>query len=239
MGSDGDHDDLSQCSFLQSHGRPSYNINNKIMLTAIISLSVVVVVVTILHLYARCVLRRQARRRAAIRWQLGITGSARVHSGEPPKTGLDPIVIDSLPIFAFNQTNGEDEVEAIECSVCLSMLEDGEMARPLPNCNHTFHAECINKWLSSHSTCPVCRTEAQPRLSPEPREPAAGIPPPTAPPLDRVNSAMEGTSEGAAQSLAKVSGSNSRLSSFRRILSRERSSRQIQSCEDIEDLERQ
>lgn len=176
-----------------------------------------------------------------------------VHSSEPPKTGLDPTVIESLPKFAFKQMVGQDEDDdgdamEIECAVCLSMLENGEMARLLPNCKHTFHAECIDKWLNSQSTCPICRTEAEPRFQPEPREVPAG---PVAagggaPPFGRVNSSllcMEGTSsDGAAQSSSKASGSISRLSSFRKILTRERSSRRIQSCGDedgIEDLERQ
>ncbi|XP_059665079.1 E3 ubiquitin-protein ligase ATL41-like [Cornus florida] len=211
-------------------GERRYDLNSKIMLTAIISLSVVVLLVTILHIYARCVLRRQARRRAIIR-QFGV--ATQVHSTEPPKTGLDPSVIASLPVFVFRQVDmSQDEMGSTECAVCLSVLEDGEMARALPNCKHTFHAECIDKWLSSHPTCPICRTEAEPPLlQPEPREP------PTAPPLEHVNSSMEGTSDGgaAAQNSAKVGGSSSRLSSFRRMISRERSSRRIQSCGDDQD----
>ncbi|KAA8524280.1 hypothetical protein F0562_010703 [Nyssa sinensis] len=216
------------------HRGENYDFNNRIMLTAIISLSAVVVLVTVLHIYARCVLRRQARRRVIIR-QLGLAATAQVHSSEPPKTGLDPSVIASLPLFLFKQNGGEGAYTAgpTECAVCLSSLEDDEMARLLPNCKHTFHAECVDKWLSSHSTCPICRTEAEPRLVPEPREPPAAGVPPTAPPLEGVNSALtsvEGTSDGVVQSSAKVGSSSSRLSSFRRMLSRERSSRRTQSC---------
>ncbi|KAA8526315.1 hypothetical protein F0562_008482 [Nyssa sinensis] len=218
--------------------KTNYDLNSKIMLTAIISLSVVVVIVTILHIYVRCYLRRQARRRAIIR-QLGLT-TAQIHTGEPPNIGLDPWVIASLPVVTFKQINGHDDTSPTECAVCLSILEDGEMARLLPNCKHTFHVECIDKWLSAHSTCPICRTEAEPRLLPEPREP------PTAPPLDHVSSAltsMEGTSDGAVQSTVKFGGGSSlRMSSFRRMLSRGRSSPRIQSCgqeDGVEDLERQ
>ncbi|KAJ4729695.1 RING-H2 finger protein [Melia azedarach] len=226
-----------------------YDLNSKIMLTAIVSLSFVVILVITLHIYARCVLRRQARRRrAAIR---SFDLANHVQSTEPPKTGLDPIVIASLPIFVFKQRDGQDcddeeEVATIECAVCLSNLENEETARLLPNCKHTFHAECIDKWLGSHSTCPICRTEAEPRLQPEPREGPATVAP-TAPPLVRVNSTLvcaEGTSNcSGVESSAKVtSSSSSRLSSFRRILSRERSSRRLQSCgqeDEIVDLERQ
>ncbi|KAM0030708.1 putative chromatin regulator PHD family [Helianthus debilis subsp. tardiflorus] len=45
----------------------------------------------------------------------------------------------------------------IECSVCLSVFEDGEEVRKLPICNHSFHASCIDMWLNSHFDCPLCR----------------------------------------------------------------------------------
>ncbi|XP_021887185.1 E3 ubiquitin-protein ligase ATL41-like [Carica papaya] len=209
----------------------SYDLNSKIMLAAIISLSIVILLVLALHIYARWALRRQARRRAII-YRLALSPAPQVNSSEPPKTGLDQEIINSLPVIVFKKADGEDE-----CSVCLSELEDEEMARVLPNCNHSFHVDCIDKWLSSNSTCPICRTEAEPRLQPEPREgPVCGAP--SAPPLEQATSCMEGTSSGKM-----VSGSSSRLSSFRRILSRERSSsRRVQSCgeeDGMRDLERQ
>lgn len=219
------------------------------MLTAIISLSVVVVLVIALHIYARYVLRRQARRRAAIR-QLGLM----VSQVEPPKTGLDQAVIASLPIFIFKRMETGDEREGeAECAVCLSILEDDEMARLLPNCKHTFHAECIDKWLSSQSTCPICRTEAEPRVVLKLCQPPVGgraptIAPPIAPPLEDANSTstsecVEGSSsDGGIQPIQfspKVNGSSFRLSSFRRMLSRERLSPRTQSCGPEEDIERQ
>ncbi|KAF3965096.1 hypothetical protein ACB098_06G120500 [Castanea mollissima] len=245
---DDDHDNEMPPNF---HRNTESDLNSKIMLTAIVSLSVVIVLVLALHIYARCVLRRQARQRFALR-QLGLT-VAHVRSNEPPKTGLDPLVIQSLPIFVFKQRDAEDGAAStvIECAVCLSMLEKEEIARLLPNCKHIFHAECIDKWLSSHSTCPICRTEAEPRVLPEPREGPAGLAAaaaagaPNAPPMDRVNlglSCMEGTSYGVTNSSEKVSGSSSRLNSFKRMLSKEKSSTRIHSCgedDDTEDLERQ
>ncbi|KAK8942403.1 RING-H2 finger protein ATL1 [Platanthera zijinensis] len=52
-----------------------------------------------------------------------------------------------------------------ECSVCLMAFEDGEEVRQLPQCGHVFHVACIDMWLHSHSSCPVCRGSALPTPS--------------------------------------------------------------------------
>ena len=44
-----------------------------------------------------------------------------------------------------------------ECVICISEFTEGEKVRILPKCNHGFHVRCIDKWLSSHSSCPKCR----------------------------------------------------------------------------------
>ncbi|KAF8409003.1 hypothetical protein HHK36_005074 [Tetracentron sinense] len=196
-----------------------YNLNGKIMLTAIISLLLVVALVILLHIYARCILRRQARRRATIhRLSIGVA-MAQVQSREPPNTGLDPSIIASLPVFRYNKTGMIDE-----CAVCLSALEEEEMARLLPNCKHMFHVACIDKWLSSNSTCPICRTRAEPCSHPqaESGEPVAEVPT-SAPPLE--------------------SGNSTTTSSFRMVMiGRERPSKIIQPCgeeDGVGDVERQ
>ncbi|CAK7325668.1 unnamed protein product [Dovyalis caffra] len=49
--------------------------------------------------------------------------------------------------------------EDVTCAVCLSEFKDGEEVKVLPECLHTFHVSCIDMWLSSHSNCPICRTD--------------------------------------------------------------------------------
>ncbi|KAJ9557333.1 hypothetical protein OSB04_011947 [Centaurea solstitialis] len=44
-----------------------------------------------------------------------------------------------------------------ECVICLSEFVSEEVIKILPECNHGFHVRCIDKWLSSHSSCPTCR----------------------------------------------------------------------------------
>lgn len=72
--------------------------------------------------------------------------------------GLDQAVIDTFPTFAYSAVKGlKIGKGALECAVCLNEFEDDETLRLLPKCDHVFHPECIDAWLSSHTTCPVCR----------------------------------------------------------------------------------
>ncbi|MBA0562076.1 hypothetical protein Golob_007154, partial [Gossypium lobatum] len=52
---------------------------------------------------------------------------------------------------------GEGLVEGTDCAVCLTEFEEDETLRLLPKCNHAFHVPCIDTWLRSHTTCPMCR----------------------------------------------------------------------------------
>ncbi|WVZ19527.1 hypothetical protein V8G54_006849 [Vigna mungo] len=52
----------------------------------------------------------------------------------------------------------KEELEDFECPVCLSVYEEGEEVRKLPQCKHYFHVLCIDMWLYSHFDCPICRT---------------------------------------------------------------------------------
>ncbi|CAL0322582.1 unnamed protein product [Lupinus luteus] len=223
------------------NGKGHNDFNKKILLASVVFLSIVLVLVFALHLYARFVLRRQARRRAAIHHLTLTVAHANAQTNEPHNTGLDPLVIKALPMFIFKRKREDHDYD--ECAVCLSVLENEETVRLLPNCKHTFHIDCIDTWLASHSTCPICRTKAEPRLEPQPREGPNGSVLHGAPTAPFLVEPIEGTSDGITIcGSPKVSGSNSRFSSFRRILSRERSSRRIQPSGHDEighDLERQ
>jgi hypothetical protein len=42
------------------------------------------------------------------------------------------------------------------CAICKETLETSE-TRVLP-CNHSYHKECIDSWLTRVPSCPYCRT---------------------------------------------------------------------------------
>ncbi|XP_010068887.1 RING-H2 finger protein ATL52-like [Eucalyptus grandis] len=48
------------------------------------------------------------------------------------------------------------------CAICLSEYEEEEELRTLPECMHSFHVPCIDMWLYSHSSCPMCRSDTTP-----------------------------------------------------------------------------
>ncbi|KAJ6330161.1 hypothetical protein OIU76_008894 [Salix suchowensis] len=76
-------------------------------------------------------------------------------------SGIDEEVIKSLPFFRFSSLRGSKE--GLECAVCISKFEESEVLRLLPKCKHAFHDYCIDEWLKSHSSCPLCRYKLDPK----------------------------------------------------------------------------
>ncbi|XP_010500022.1 PREDICTED: RING-H2 finger protein ATL34-like [Camelina sativa] len=78
--------------------------------------------------------------------------------------GLEPDVIKSFPSFLYSQVKGlKIGKGGVECAICLNEFEDEETLRLMPPCSHAFHVVCIDVWLSSRSTCPVCRANLPPK----------------------------------------------------------------------------
>ncbi|KAI3720299.1 hypothetical protein L6452_21214 [Arctium lappa] len=70
-------------------------------------------------------------------------------------SGLDQAFIDALPVFSYKELMGLKE--PFDCAVCLCEFTNQDNLRLLPLCSHAFHMHCIDTWLLSNSTCPLCR----------------------------------------------------------------------------------
>ncbi|KAB2049685.1 hypothetical protein ES319_A13G193500v1 [Gossypium barbadense] len=112
--------------------------------------------------------------------------------------GLEASVIETFPTMIYSEVKVHKIGKgALECAVCLNEFEDDETLRLIPKCDHVFHPECIDAWLASHTTCPVCRAN----LAPQPGD--SGVSQPTElnetateidleAPIDSSDSEMEG-----------------------------------------------
>ncbi|KAL9659412.1 hypothetical protein QQ045_024218 [Rhodiola kirilowii] len=93
---------------------------------------------------------------AAARGTVSPTGITR--SSLRRQRGLEPAILNSFPTFTYSEVKSHKIGKgALECAVCLNEFADEETLRLLQKCDHVFHQDCIDAWLASHSTCPVCR----------------------------------------------------------------------------------
>ncbi|CAA7027245.1 unnamed protein product [Microthlaspi erraticum] len=80
-----------------------------------------------------------------------------------PSRGIDASVIETFPTFRYSAvTTLKIGKEVLGCSVCLNDFEDDETLRLIPQCCHVFHPGCIDGWLVSQDTCPLCRANLVP-----------------------------------------------------------------------------
>ncbi|KAF4388859.1 hypothetical protein CsatB_001037 [Cannabis sativa] len=248
MGSDDDKKN-------DDHHRRGLNVSHKATLISVSSLFAFTLLVILFFLYMKYRQnRRRDRRRTDFISRLvtaQITPSDSViHTNHIPKAtarGLDPQIIDSLPEFVYKSSSAKNSrkgrrggscgssIDVVECSVCLSSITDDSKVRLLPNCKHMFHVECVDMWLGSNTTCPLCRAAVEPKVPAEPEVNNSSVErvvvQPSAPPVDEL-SLLHGEED---VNKASGSGSSSRpLSSFRKML-REKSSRRssLGSCSEL------
>ncbi|KAK9131565.1 hypothetical protein Sjap_012052 [Stephania japonica] len=155
---------------------PVIELSGKIMLAAVILLFCVILLVLVLHLYARWFYfwRRQRTQQQQHEQEEQLDDVNDGDGGGGGGGGVDASVIGSLPILIFKREVEEqlmmkdDEVDGLECAVCLCDVSEGERVRLLPKCNHGFHVECIDMWFQTHHTCPLCRSSVAPAPAPAP-----------------------------------------------------------------------
>lgn len=114
----------------------------------------IILLVTLLFLYARWVCRYRLRPPQP-------SASHLVHVPPPPpqpQQGLDSTAINNLPIVSY-MGSGSSSGNFVdpECYICLGIFQDGDEVKVLPRCHHCFHSDCVDKWLTTQSSCPLCR----------------------------------------------------------------------------------
>ncbi|MCO5575047.1 hypothetical protein L7F22_028844 [Adiantum nelumboides] len=131
------------------------------------SIVVIIIILTIifflsgcLHLLIRCLVMRSPRRNSnsivtLTAYQGQLQQLFHLHD-----SGVEQAFIDTLPIFFYKSVTGLKE--GADCAVCLCEFEGEDRLRLLPKCSHAFHMDCIDTWLLSHSTCPLCRRSLLP-----------------------------------------------------------------------------
>ncbi|KAI3805486.1 hypothetical protein L1987_27909 [Smallanthus sonchifolius] len=140
-----------------SHKSHGFNLDNKVspsVLLIIIVLALIFFISGLLHLLVRYLMRPINRDPDEFDNVSVLQGQLQqlFHLHD---SGVDQSFIDTLPVFTYKSIIGVKD--PFDCAVCLCEFEGEDKLRLLPKCGHAFHMECIDIWLLSHSTCPLCR----------------------------------------------------------------------------------
>lgn len=79
-----------------------------------------------------------------------------------PATGLDDSTIESYTKVVLGESGRVPGPNHGSCPICLAEYHPKEIVKCIPECEHCFHAECIDEWLKINGSCPVCRNNPSP-----------------------------------------------------------------------------
>ncbi|XP_037417611.1 E3 ubiquitin-protein ligase ATL41-like [Triticum dicoccoides] len=137
----------------------NYSFNGRVLLMAAFLLFGLTVFFTLIRFLLYVLVARSGGRRRRGSFTAGILRSINSFGGTSGRRGLDASALSALPVTTYRKEGAA--TAGADCAVCLSELADGEKVRELPNCGHSFHVECVDAWLRSRTTCPLCRAEAE------------------------------------------------------------------------------
>ncbi|KAK4379223.1 hypothetical protein RND71_001085 [Anisodus tanguticus] len=72
-------------------------------------------------------------------------------------TGLDVSTVESHTKVVLGESRRVPGPTHETCPICLAEYHPKEIVKCIPECEHCFHAECIDEWLKINGSCPVCR----------------------------------------------------------------------------------
>lgn len=120
----------------------------------IFSTPILFTLVLLLLFYMLCLRRRRSTWAGS---HISARFFARGFVSAPSERGLDKSFRDMLPTIIFDGSVAAI-LEDKQCAICLGDYQMNEKLQRLAVCGHSFHFDCIDKWLSNKTTCPICRT---------------------------------------------------------------------------------
>ncbi|WCJ36825.1 RING/U-box superfamily protein [Euphorbia peplus] len=85
-----------------------------------------------------------------------------VNPQPPMAVGLDTTTLESYPKIVLGESRRLPKPDDTVCPICLSEYKPKETLKTIPECQHCFHADCIDEWLHLNASCPVCRKTPSP-----------------------------------------------------------------------------
>ncbi|WOG90092.1 hypothetical protein DCAR_0209333 [Daucus carota subsp. sativus] len=134
---------------------PHDHSNTAITLILTVSLFIIIIVGFLSIYFCQYFLERLGH---FLSLQQSPAGNLVGQGGAAPVKGLDPAIINAFPSFVYSTVKEyRKEKYGLECAICLCEFQDTDVLRLLTSCSHVFHQDCIDLWLGSHQSCPVCR----------------------------------------------------------------------------------
>jgi len=62
-------------------------------------------------------------------------------------------LLDNTHLKLYNSLEEEETM----CAICRIDLQQNEIIRKINSCGHIFHHNCLDNWLKTNHTCPICR----------------------------------------------------------------------------------
>ncbi|XP_073154098.1 RING-H2 finger protein ATL57-like [Henckelia pumila] len=130
---------------------PGFTSLNSSMTLAILIVLTALVFMGLLSVYSRCFSDNSPSSPSPT--SSAAASSAQSNHPHPP---LDPSTVKSLPLLSYDAAATPRLLE--DCPICLTEFRGTESVKMIPYCGHVFHPGCIDTWLESQVSCPLCRS---------------------------------------------------------------------------------
>ncbi|XP_024532864.1 RING-H2 finger protein ATL39-like [Selaginella moellendorffii] len=180
--------ELNSSSNSVNHGEMEHQIlhlSNGAIITLIVM--VILTFISLLGLLGLYFLCPRRRLNVVLSRSAAAANLAHIHihaaAAHRPKPGLEPHEINKLPLLTLQDLLSKSSKNRAGagggvgcCAVCLAEFSDDqpgdEKIRFLPRCSHCFHPHCVDVWLQTSASCPLCRcaVHQEPRREEEEEE---------------------------------------------------------------------